>query len=128
VELNSPADEILACLFRYTNLDTHRDSVLNFDFLDLHDLDSPEPLEPFMPNSNGAKQRWQELYEAASAETDREKLTGLIGGVEEAIMKRLEEIAHSPNHLDERNAMVQASENLLVIKTEKLSYPPIEMK
>jgi hypothetical protein len=79
-------------------------------------------------NSRSAKQRWQELYEAASAGTDREKLTGLIGGVEEAMMKRLEEIAHSPNHLDERNAMVQASENLLVIKTEKLSYPPIEMK
>jgi hypothetical protein len=81
-----------------------------------------------MPNSGGAKPRWQELYEEASAETDREKLTDLVGRVEEAMMKRLEEIAHSPNHLDERNAMVQASENLLVIKTEKLSYPPIEMK
>jgi GTP cyclohydrolase I len=81
-----------------------------------------------MTNSGGAKQRWQELYEAASAETQREKLTDVIGRVEEAMMKRLKEIAHSPNHLDERNAMVQASENLLVIKTEKLSYPPIEMK
>jgi hypothetical protein len=48
-----------------------------------------------MTNSVGAKQRWQELYEAASAETDREKLTGLIGGVEEAMMKRLEEIARA---------------------------------
>jgi hypothetical protein len=81
-----------------------------------------------MTNSGVAKQRWQELYDAASAETDREKLTDHIGRVEEAMMKRLKEIAHSPNHLDERNAMVQASENLLVIKTEKLSYPPIEMK
>jgi hypothetical protein len=81
-----------------------------------------------MTNFDGAKQRWQELYDGASAEIDREKLTGLVGRVEEAMMKRLEEIAHSPNHLDERNAMVQASENLLVIKTEKLSHPPIEMK
>jgi hypothetical protein len=81
-----------------------------------------------MTNSGAAKRWWQELYEPASAETDREKLTDIIGRVEEAMMKRLEEIAHSPNHLDERNAMVQASENLLVIKTEKLSYPPIEMK
>jgi GTP cyclohydrolase I len=81
-----------------------------------------------MTNFDGAKQRWQELYEAASAETHREKLTDVIGRVEEAMMKRLKEIAHSPNHLDERNAMVQASENLLVIKTKKLSYPPIEMK
>jgi hypothetical protein len=81
-----------------------------------------------MTNCDGAKQRWQELYDGASAETDREKLTDVIGRVEEAMMKRLKEIAHSPNHLDERNAMVQASENLLVIKTEKLSHPPIEMK
>jgi GTP cyclohydrolase I len=81
-----------------------------------------------MTNSGSAKKRWQELYEAVSAETDREKLTDHIGRVEEAMMKRLEEIADSPNHLDERNAMVQASENLLTIKTEKLSYPPIEMK
>jgi hypothetical protein len=81
-----------------------------------------------MPNSGGAKPRWQELYEEASAETDREKLTGLVGQVEEAMMKRSEEIAHSPNHTEERNAMIEASENLLVIKTEKLSYPPIKMK
>jgi hypothetical protein len=81
-----------------------------------------------MTNSGSAKQRWLELYEAASAETDREKLTDVIGRVEEAMMKRLEEIAHSPNHLDERNAIVQASKNMLVIKTEELSYPPIEMK
>jgi hypothetical protein len=32
-----------------------------------------------MTNSGGAKQRWQELYEATSAETDREKLTDHIG-------------------------------------------------
>jgi hypothetical protein len=43
-------------------------------------------------------------------------------------MKRSEEFAHSPNHTEERNAMIQASENLLVIKTKKLSYPPIKMK
>jgi hypothetical protein len=81
-----------------------------------------------MSNSGSAKPRWQELYEAAAAETDRAKLTELINRVEEAMMERTEEIAHSPNHLDERNAMVQASENLLVIKTEKLKWPPIEMK
>ena len=41
---------------------------------------------------------------------------------------RAEEIAHSPNHLEERNAIAQASEYLLIIKTEKLKWPPIEMK
>jgi hypothetical protein len=38
-------------------------------------------------------------------------------------MLRAKELAHSTDHTEERNAMVQASENLLVIKTEKLSYP-----
>jgi hypothetical protein len=81
-----------------------------------------------MTNSGGAKQRWQELYEAVSAETDREKVTELINRTEEALMVRAQELAHDANHSEERNAMVQASENLLVIKTEKLSYLPIEMK
>ena len=82
-----------------------------------------------MTNSGGAKQRWQELYEATSAETDREKVTELINRTEEALMARTQELAHdADDHADERNAMVQASENLLTIKTEKLSYPPIEMK
>jgi hypothetical protein len=81
-----------------------------------------------MPNSDGQKPRWQELYDAVAVETDREKLTDLINQVEEAMMRRTEELAHDANHSEERNAMVQASENLLVIKTEKLSYPPIQMK
>jgi hypothetical protein len=81
-----------------------------------------------MTNSGGAKQRWQELYEAASAETDREKVTELINRTEEAMMARAQELAHDADHADERNAMVQATENLLTIKTEKLSYPRIEMK
>ena len=79
-------------------------------------------------SDNGTNPAWQELYEAACVETDREKLTDLVHRVEEALMQRGQELAHSANHTDERNAMVQASENLLVIKTEKLSWPPIEMK
>ena len=81
-----------------------------------------------MSNLDDPKPRWQQLYEAASAETDPQRLIDLVNRVEEALMKRAEEIAHSPDHSDERNAMFQASENLLVIKTEKLSWPPIEMK
>jgi hypothetical protein len=72
------------------------------------------------------KQPWQLLYEATLAETDREKLTDLINLVEEAIIKRAEEIAADSNHSEERNAMMQASEKMLVIKTEKLSYPPLK--
>jgi hypothetical protein len=82
-----------------------------------------------MTKSVGAKQQWQELYEATSAETNREKVTELINRTEEALMARTRELAHdADDHADERNAMVQASEDLLAIKTEKLSYPPIEMR
>jgi hypothetical protein len=81
-----------------------------------------------MSNSNGFKPRWQDLYEAAERETDKEKLTALVGQVEEALTQRGQELAHAPEHLDERNAMAQASENLLLIKTEKLSWPPISLK
>jgi hypothetical protein len=81
-----------------------------------------------MANVRPPKPRWLQLYEEVSTEADREKLTDLINRVEEAMMKRSEEIAHSPDHTDERNAMAQTLEDLLVIKTEKLSYPPIEMK
>jgi hypothetical protein len=81
-----------------------------------------------MPNSDGQKPRWQELYEAVAVETDREKITELINRTEEAMMARTQELAHDANHADERNAMVRAAENLLTIKTDKLSYPPIEMK
>ena len=81
-----------------------------------------------MPNSDSPKQRWRELYEAACVESYREKLTDLVNRVEEALTERGQELAHSPDHAEELNSMVQASENLLVIKTEKLSWPPIEMK
>jgi hypothetical protein len=80
-----------------------------------------------MPNSGGVKPLWQRLYEQAAAETDREKLTDIINRIEGAMIARAQEIAHSPNHWEERNAIAQASENLLIIKTEKLKWPPVEM-
>jgi|HubBroStandDraft_5_1064220.scaffolds.fasta_scaffold159039_2 hypothetical protein len=81
-----------------------------------------------MPSLHGPKPRWQQLYDLVTAENDPQKLTDLVARIEEAMMNRAEEIAHSPNHADEWNAMLQASKHLLAIKTEKLNFPPIEMK
>jgi hypothetical protein len=50
---------------------------------------------------------WQRLYEQAAAETDREKLTDLINRIEGAMIARAEEIAHSPNHWEERNGSLK---------------------
>jgi hypothetical protein len=80
-----------------------------------------------MPNSNGRKPHWQELYEAATVETDREKLSELVSCVEEAVLIRTLELAHDSDHSEERKAMDQAAEKLLIIKTEKLNWPPINV-
>jgi hypothetical protein len=97
--------------------------------LGVHFVALPESvLGGLTANSQIPTPRWQQLYEAALLETHPQKLTELVRQVEQALMQRSAEIAHSANHSDERNAMVQASENLLVIKTEKLSWPPIKMK
>jgi hypothetical protein len=66
------------------------------------------------------------LYEAATAETDLEKLRDLVYQVEEALTKRAMVLAERSNHRDERDAMVKAHKNLLVIKCEKLGFPPID--
>jgi hypothetical protein len=81
-----------------------------------------------MANYGGSKPRWQQLYEAALAENDPDKLVELVREVEEALVSRGQELSHSGDHADERNAMAEAAENLLVIKTGKLSWPPLEMK
>jgi hypothetical protein len=79
-----------------------------------------------IPNSLNAN--WQELYEAVLQETDKEKLTALVDQFEVALTQRGQELAHAPEHLEERNAMARAAENLLLIKTEKLSWSPISLK
>jgi hypothetical protein len=54
-----------------------------------------ELVETNMANPS-QKPKWQDLYDAVSAETDREKLTELIARVEKAMMKRAEELSHGP--------------------------------
>jgi hypothetical protein len=81
-----------------------------------------------MAGNDGSKAKWQRLSEQTLAETDPEKLVALVGAVEEALVSREQELAHSPDDSDERNAMAQATEELLAIKTEKLSWPRIVLK
>jgi len=69
---------------------------------------------------------WQDLYHAALAEEDREKLIGLVGALESAIVRRRQELAHIAENDKERAAMVLAAEDLLKIKTEKLGWPALK--
>jgi hypothetical protein len=77
-----------------------------------------------MPN-NGSKPRWQELYEAACVETNREKLTDLIHRAEDALTNRQQELNGQLGHETELQEIKAAGQKLLLIKTEKLGWPKI---
>jgi hypothetical protein len=74
---------------------------------------------------------WEEVYQQALVENDREKLTGLVGAVEVAIVRRRQELnsaaeghsAEMEEHDKECAAMVLAAQEILRIKTEKLGWP-----
>lgn len=69
---------------------------------------------------------WEELYRAALGEEDREKLTGLVGAVEAAIVRRRQELTSIIEENEkECAAMVLAAQEILRIKTEKLGWPAL---
>jgi hypothetical protein len=76
---------------------------------------------------------WEEVYQAALVENDREKLTGLVRAVEVAIVRRRRELTSGPEHPlagieendKERTAMGLAAQEILKIKTERLGWPPV---
>jgi hypothetical protein len=68
---------------------------------------------------------WEELYQAALVENDREKLTGLVGAVETAIVRRRQELGCVEQNHEECASMVLAAQKLLEIKTEKLGWPAV---
>jgi hypothetical protein len=79
-----------------------------------------------MPN-NGPKPEWQRLYEAATLETDPQKLTTLVEAVENALMNRQQELVGQPSHESELQEIKAAGQKLLIIKTEKLGWPKISL-
>jgi hypothetical protein len=74
---------------------------------------------------NHSKSPWQELYELALVEPDRKKLAQLIIAAEEGIFRRVQELTNSEADEQERAAMTEAVEKLLIIKTEKLGWPGV---
>jgi hypothetical protein len=81
------------------------------------------------PANAPLRSSWQELYQAALAENDREKLTGLVGAVESAIVRRRQQLIATETNVEEGErecaAMIVAAEALLKIKTEKLGWPAV---
>lgn len=79
-----------------------------------------------MANS-GSNPDWQELYESATLETDPQKLTTLVETLESALTNRLRELARQPGHESELQEIKAAGQKLLIIKTEKLGWPKINL-
>jgi hypothetical protein len=74
---------------------------------------------------NDPKSSWQKLYQLALVEPDRKKLAQLIITVEEGIFRRVQELTNSEADDQERAAMTEAVEKLLIIKTEILGWPGV---
>ena len=72
-----------------------------------------------MPNSFS----WKEPYLAALKESDKEKLTELVGAAEDAIFRRLQELSALSGHGSEREELKTASEGLLMLQVERLGWP-----
>jgi hypothetical protein len=79
-----------------------------------------------MPNS-GSQPDWQRLYEAAAIETDPGRLSDLVAAVESALVNRQRQFGAQPGHETELQEIKAAGQKLLVIKTEKLGWPKINL-
>jgi hypothetical protein len=66
---------------------------------------------------------WRESYQKAIQESDQKKLTEYVQEAEAGMFKRLQELASSSDHHEERVEMEGASADLLAIKIHKLGWP-----
>ena len=82
--------------------------------------DSPLPKIPYP--------EWQNEYEAALGEPDREKLAERVTAAETAIFVRLQAISQSADHRAEHQAIENAAAILHVLKRDKLGFPDWEKK
>jgi hypothetical protein len=73
--------------------------------------------------SESNSRSWEEPFLEALLETDKEKLTKLVYEVEGAMYFRLQELAGSSDHHEERSGMQVACAALLSIRVHKLGWP-----
>ena len=71
---------------------------------------------------------WQNEYQDALLELDRQKLSERVTAAEAAIYKRLQAISQSSDHQAERQAIEDAQAGLRVLMQEKLDFPDWEKK
>jgi hypothetical protein len=66
---------------------------------------------------------WKQSFLAALGETDKDKLPALMYAAELAIFLRMQELADSADHHDERDEIQKACAALLSIQVNRLGWP-----
>jgi predicted DNA-binding protein (UPF0278 family) len=84
--------------------------------------------EPSSPYPKILYPEWQDEFQAAILELDREKLEERVMAAETAIFKRLQAIAQSSDHSSEREAIEDALSSLRALKRKELRFPDWEKK
>jgi predicted DNA-binding protein (UPF0278 family) len=84
--------------------------------------------EPSSPYPKILYPEWQNEFQAAILELDREKLEERVMAAETAIFKRLQAIAQSSDDSSEREAIEDALSSLRTLKRKELRFPDWEEK
>jgi hypothetical protein len=71
---------------------------------------------------------WQNEYQAALVEPDRENLKRRVEAAETAIFNRLQKISQNSDYQTEKQVIKDALANLRVLKRDKLGFPDWEDK
>jgi hypothetical protein len=66
---------------------------------------------------------WQKPFDDAISETDKQKLQAKVLFAEWKIYQRLEAISTNGDHAEERSAIIDAMNELLTLKFDRLNYP-----
>ena len=88
--------------------------------------DNQQSLKPSTRGTSSAIPAWKQVYLNVHREKTTDGLTHAVFAAEAAIFERLRQLSGSSDHADERAEMQAATEEMLVIKTEKLGWPKPE--
>ncbi|PYY13449.1 MAG: hypothetical protein DMG61_13320 [Acidobacteria bacterium] len=80
------------------------------------------------PSSKILYPEWQNEYQAALLELDREKLANRVMAAETAIFNRLQSMSQGTDYQAERQAIEDALASLRVLKRDSLGFPDWEKK
>jgi hypothetical protein len=85
--------------------------------------DSLDSLQSPSLNASERTPSWRQLYLNLRREKGIERLTKALMAAEAAIFERFQELSESPSHIEERAQLQAATDELWVIKIEKLGWP-----